>query len=106
MGKVTSCSTSAADRPGHSVCTTTWGGANSGNTSSRALAVANMPTPINIAANTTTTMRLWIDQWTMDCNISVVVCLGTELLGQENLCLLNDDRLVRMNAGSQDPVIA
>ena len=55
IGTVTSCSTSAADRPRHSVCTSTRGGANSGKTSTGRF--RNWATPKNIISEAPTTTR-------------------------------------------------
>src|SRR5262249_55030317 len=57
IGTVTSASTSAADRPRHSVCTSTRGGANSGNTSTGTSRNRAIPKAISSEAATTTTNR-------------------------------------------------
>src|ERR1700733_2122454 len=50
-------STSSVDRPGASVWISTWGGANSGNTSRGAFSSVRMPNTISTADSTTTTRR-------------------------------------------------
>src|SRR5262245_3655632 len=57
IGTVTSSSTSRADRPVHSVCTSTWGGANSGKASIGMWRICRMPKNISIDAPTTTSTR-------------------------------------------------
>ena len=57
MGTVTSDSTSSVERPGASVCTSTSGGANSGNTSSGAFWTAREPTTRRTTDRATTTTR-------------------------------------------------
>src|SRR5437870_4604659 len=57
-GRVTSASTSSAERPGASVCTTTWGGANSGKMSKGERRTATSPTRRRRAAKLSTIRRL------------------------------------------------
>ena len=57
-GRVTSASTSSAERPGASVCTTTWGGANSGKMSKGERRTAISPTRRRRAAKLSTIRRL------------------------------------------------
>ena len=64
-GTVTRESTSSVDSPGASVCTSTNGGANSGNTSSGAFFVALMPTNNSATAAATTSTRMFSAQVTM-----------------------------------------
>ena len=56
-GTVTSCSTSAAERPSASVWICTWVGANSGKTSSFCFWTCSVPKKISAAASPTTTYR-------------------------------------------------
>ncbi len=57
IGTVTSSSTSRADSPEHSVCTSTCGGANSGKASTGMLRICRTPKNISIAPPMTTSTR-------------------------------------------------
>src|SRR5437660_9551071 len=100
MGKVTSCSTSLGERPGHSVWTVTCGGANSGKTSSLAREAATAPATINRTAKTTTTTRLRSDQSTSAWSM-LVVRVGAEFRGQQVHGTLGHDRIA-VNQGAGD----
>ena len=58
-GTVRSASTSLVDKPGASVCTSTSGGANSGNTSSGVVRSVLSAPRTSSTASATTTMRFW-----------------------------------------------
>src|SRR5262249_25281658 len=53
-----------------------------------------------------TTTRLWIDQSTSACSMSVVVRLAAELLRKEYLCSLIYDVLAGRDAGRQEPAVS
>ena len=68
-GTVTSSSTSPAVRPSDGVCTSTFGGANSGKTSTCELGSCNAPTTINATAKATTRNLNFRLERTMELNI-------------------------------------
>jgi len=61
MGNVISASTSSGASPGDSVCTTTCGGANSGNTSTGMRIVVYVDATKNTTSPTTTSIRFFSD---------------------------------------------
>src|SRR3984957_1402991 len=106
-GRVTSDSTWVASRPGASACTSTCGGAKSGNTSSRALRSAPAPRSAMRSESAVTIFGCARDPRTMAASMWLVVVLfGRRAVADSLQCpqppgALRDDRIGVPESGDQ-----
>src|SRR3954468_15362998 len=114
-GLVTSSSTCSGDSPGASVWMLTWGGANSGKTSSGARARVLAPTSTSAAARPSTTPRCRIEPRTSPLStrgppgsLARLVAHahpGAELLGQQLLGASHHDGVAGSERDAGDPAL-